>query len=309
MLPLNFAWTNVHQVECWLCQVRDILGAPWVQNLILGITAIIGLSTFWSSSRQETRRATVEALLENLNNSKLQAARITLKRHVDSGLDISYLVSDPGSADRREILSILNRYEFMASGIREGAFDEELYQRMYHNNLVTDWDDLEAFITQLRQDRKRLTAFQELEKLVRAWKKHPLKPYYKTPTKVSRTVSLTVTAAATPTFTLSVLPTSASVTQGSDGTSTITTATESGFDSAVALTASGKPPGVTVSFSPASVAAPGSGKSTMTMAVASTTVPGTYSITVTGAGGGFLRRLRLIFHRVRAMFSRLRQRA
>jgi leucyl aminopeptidase len=54
----------------------------------------------------------------------------------------------------------------------------------------------------------------------------------------------------------------------------------------VALSASGQPSGVTVTFNPTSIAAPGSGSSTMTMAVASSTATGTYPITVTGNGGG-----------------------
>jgi subtilase family serine protease len=98
------------------------------------------------------------------------------------------------------------------------------------------------------------------------------------------TVSLTVTATASPAFTLAASPTSVSVVQGSSGTSTITTTVSGGFDSGVALTASGQPTGVTVSFNPTSIAAPGSGTSTMTMAVASTTATGTYTITVTGTG-------------------------
>ena len=89
-----------------------------------------------------------------------------------------------------------------------------------------------------------------------------------------------------PNFTLSASPASVSVVQGSNGTSTITSAVSGGFDAAVALTASGQPAGVTVSFSPTSIAAPGSGSSTMSMAVASTTATGTYTITVTGTGGG-----------------------
>ena len=90
----------------------------------------------------------------------------------------------------------------------------------------------------------------------------------------------------TPTFTISASPSSVSVVQGNNGTSTITTGVLDGFNSAVALSASGQPTGVTVSFSPTSIAAPGSGSSTMTMAVASTTATGTYIITVTGMGGG-----------------------
>jgi subtilase family serine protease len=90
----------------------------------------------------------------------------------------------------------------------------------------------------------------------------------------------------TPSFAISASPTSVSVAQGSSGSSTITTTVSGGFSSAVALTASGQPTGVTVTFSPTSIAAPGSGSSTASIAVASTTVAGTYTITITGTGGG-----------------------
>jgi len=89
----------------------------------------------------------------------------------------------------------------------------------------------------------------------------------------------------TPNFTISASPSSVSVLQGANGSSTITTAVSGGFNSAVALSASGQPAGVTVSFSPTSIATPGSGTSAMAIAVASTTATGTYAITVTGTGG------------------------
>ncbi|MGC1491594.1 MAG: hypothetical protein WA798_09480, partial [Candidatus Acidiferrum sp.] len=90
---------------------------------------------------------------------------------------------------------------------------------------------------------------------------------------------------SSPSFTISASPGSVSVVQGGNGSSTITTAVSGGFSSAIALSASGQPSGVTVSFSPASIAAPGSGTSAMSIAVASTVATGTYTITVTGTGG------------------------
>jgi kumamolisin len=87
-----------------------------------------------------------------------------------------------------------------------------------------------------------------------------------------------------PTFTLSASPASVSVVQGNSGSSTITSTVVDGFSSAVALTASGLPAGVTATFSPTSIT--GSGTSSLTLAVASTTATGTYTITVTGTGGG-----------------------
>jgi phospholipase C len=100
------------------------------------------------------------------------------------------------------------------------------------------------------------------------------------------TVSLTVSSNATPSFTLTPSPSSVTVQQGASGTSSITAAVSGGFNNAIALSASGLPSGVTAGFNPSSIAAPGSGSSTLTLTVGSSAAVGTYSITVTGTGGG-----------------------
>ncbi|HXA19833.1 MAG TPA: Ig-like domain-containing protein [Thermoanaerobaculia bacterium] len=100
------------------------------------------------------------------------------------------------------------------------------------------------------------------------------------------TITLTVTAASTPDFTISDAPPSLSVVQGASGSSTVTTAVSGGFNAAVALTASGLPTGATATFSPTSIAAPGSGSSTATIATSASTPAGSYTVTITGTGGG-----------------------
>lgn len=83
-------------------------------------------------------------------------------------------------------------------------------------------------------------------------------------------------------FSLAVAPTTGSVDPGGTATSTVSTTTTKGSAQTVQLSASGAPAGVTVSFSPASVTSGGS--STMTVATAPSTAPGTYPLTVTGTG-------------------------
>jgi len=95
--------------------------------------------------------------------------------------------------------------------------------------------------------------------------------------------ALTGSSTTSPSYSLSASPTSVSVVVGSSGTSTITSTVSGGFDSAVVLSASGQPTGVTVGFSPASIT--GTGTSTATFTVASTTAPGTYTITISGTSG------------------------
>ncbi len=100
------------------------------------------------------------------------------------------------------------------------------------------------------------------------------------------TVALTVNSAATPSFTLSASPTSLSVNQGSSGSSTISTSVSGGFNSAISLSTSTLPAGVTATFNPTSIAAPGSGSSTLTFSAGSTATTGTSNVTVTASGGG-----------------------
>jgi kumamolisin len=95
-----------------------------------------------------------------------------------------------------------------------------------------------------------------------------------------------LTGPPSPSFTISASPTSRSVTQGSQGVFTITTAIVNGFDAAVSLSASGLPTGANATFNPTSIAAPGSGSSTLTISTSSTTPAGTYNITITGIGNG-----------------------
>jgi subtilase family serine protease len=113
------------------------------------------------------------------------------------------------------------------------------------------------------------------------------------------TVALTVTAPTAGAFTISVSPTSGSLRQGQSGTATVTTAVSGGFDSAITLSATGEPTGVTISFSPSSIAAPGSGKSSMLLIVSRTAPTGTYPITITGTGGGVTHTTTLTFEVVR----------
>ena len=84
-------------------------------------------------------------------------------------------------------------------------------------------------------------------------------------------------------FSISASPTSLSIAQGGNGTSTISTAVTSGSAGTVNLTTSVSPSGPTASVSPTSVTAGGS--STLTVNVGSSVAAGTYTVTVTGTEG------------------------
>jgi hypothetical protein len=86
-----------------------------------------------------------------------------------------------------------------------------------------------------------------------------------------------------PDFTVSASPLTRSVSPGASGSYGITAAAVNGFASAVTFSVSGLPSGATATFSPETVT--GSGSSAMTVAVAGSTAPGTYALSVTAQSG------------------------
>ncbi len=98
-------------------------------------------------------------------------------------------------------------------------------------------------------------------------------------------VALTVAASGSPDFALSASPASLTLSPGSSGTAALSVAASNGFASAVSLSVSGLPSGVTASFSPAST----SGTSALTFAASAGAVAGTFTVTVTGQAAGLTR--------------------
>ena len=77
-----------------------------------------------------------------------------------------------------------------------------------------------------------------------------------------------------------------SVAQGSSASAALAVTVGGGFASAVSLSASGLPAGMTASFTPAGLPSPGSGTSTLALMATAQTAPGSYPVTVKAAGGG-----------------------
>jgi len=92
---------------------------------------------------------------------------------------------------------------------------------------------------------------------------------------------------ATPDFSVAASPSSLTITQGTNGTSTITVTSLAGFNAATTLSASGLPSGVTAAFStnPVTPPANGTATSTLTLTASGTATTGAATVTITGTSG------------------------
>tara|TARA_R110002020_G_scaffold424811_1_gene634063 strand:- start:655 stop:1347 length:693 start_codon:yes stop_codon:yes gene_type:complete len=73
-----------------------------------------------------------------------------------------------------DIHYVLNRYEFIALGIRRGAFDGELYKELNCSNFNKLWKFTKPLIMEIRNRQKIETIYQEIEWLYKSWQKNPI---------------------------------------------------------------------------------------------------------------------------------------
>lgn len=99
----------------------------------------------------------------------------------------------------------------------------------------------------------------------------------------SGSATITVAAAQTPAFSMTIAPATLSVQQNASGTATMTIARTGGFTGSVALAATGAPTGVTVTIAPTSVTG---STATVTVAAASGAAVASSTLTITGTATG-----------------------
>jgi Putative binding domain, N-terminal len=100
-------------------------------------------------------------------------------------------------------------------------------------------------------------------------------------------------ATAIPSFQVSAPAAGLTVTQGATASLKVTVAVSGGFNAAITLSAGSLPSGLVASFSPATLAAPGSGQSTLTLTAGAQLAAGNYNVVVSGAGGNLNQTLAL----------------
>ena len=148
----------------------------FIQTAAIVISALAAVVLVLQSRSQTKRRATVEMILTMRMDNDYITLRNKFTKLIKTEKNLAQYASEQLRKDENYmvILRVLNYYEFIATGIFEKAFDEEVCKRMTYNMCMRDWERLSDFVYQIRTSEKMPTLFQEYELLVRTWYRKPL---------------------------------------------------------------------------------------------------------------------------------------
>lgn len=169
-------------------------------NIILAIIASVGLYFTYKSIQANTasaqRQATIQVVMDinadiRLQNTKnfifLKGDKVTeyyigLNSLIEPTIHSTEEDKDCYRAKALEneklkddVHYVLNRYEFIALGIRKKAFDEEIFKDLHYSNFKKLWCYTKPLIMSIRATGKIDTIYQELEGLMKKWEANPIK--------------------------------------------------------------------------------------------------------------------------------------
>ena len=100
-------------------------------------------------------------------NDSFRNAELLVSPHLNNGACVD--ISAMSQADKDAFKFVLNRYEFLAAGIRNGDFDEQLVSDSLRSPTIKLYNICEESIRALRAGRRSQAAYEHLEWLTDRW--------------------------------------------------------------------------------------------------------------------------------------------
>lgn len=146
----------------------------WIQTGALFVSALWALWTIKVNGSMAKKRALIDLIIQQKSDQSLIDATQLVYKLAENGKKLSTLVEED-TAERKAILKVLNNQEFIAAGIRMGAFDESVYKQMQCSNVLKLWSAAAGFVHEIRRVDKLETLFQDFECLALRWRVKPIK--------------------------------------------------------------------------------------------------------------------------------------
>ncbi len=150
----------------------------WIQTGAIVVSAVGVILTLVWTKNIACRRATLDIVLNEETDPRHIEKRTDFVKLRDVGNLAKWAEPANTTTDNSALIrAILNRYELVAIGIRQGTMDEKSYHRWCRTTLVKDWTSCKPFVMQLRHNAHTPTYYCELEALAKRWATKAERPH------------------------------------------------------------------------------------------------------------------------------------
>lgn len=150
---------------------------PWLDSLMPQHAVLIGaaLATagwLYTGRRQRTvarKQHTLNVILQATYNANHCEAMNAVRPSMSSGKCPDITGAEAG--EREHYRTVLNYFELLAAGIRNGDFDERMVRDTHRGSMICMYEACEDQIFKMRDARRRRTIYEHFEWLYKRWEK------------------------------------------------------------------------------------------------------------------------------------------
>lgn len=145
-----------------------------INAVYTAITLLIFILAFFqyrSSIKSAAVRASLDFLEKESSSDEARSTRAAYRNIIENA-DKDQLESllhnkdDKSEANREIITSILNKYEYIATGINAKAIDYSTFKKIWRSSAIIDWRKTKPFIDRLRFESGNNLYMKEFEMLI-----------------------------------------------------------------------------------------------------------------------------------------------
>ena len=158
--------------------VLQVTNSITSQQAVLIAAALATIGWLYTSRKNRTlsrKQHTVNTMLSSLFDEHMTKCKDVVSPHLTAGECPDF--NDPAhTADREAFRFVLNFYEFIAVGIRNGDFDEKMMIDSSRGTIIALFKCCEKQIYAIRNTRSRQSTYEHIEWLYKRWTKESKKP-------------------------------------------------------------------------------------------------------------------------------------
>lgn len=154
-----------------------VLSHEAFRGLVILLGVVVAIVSVMTARALARKKQAADLLFASRGDEQMQRGCQTVRKlHVEKGKNLfTMLDDDEHKTEFNDILYVLNHFETVSVGLRNGIYCENMMKDAWCTIMVSTYDFAAPVVKSMRTRDGKNTAFQEYELLVARWKASPLK--------------------------------------------------------------------------------------------------------------------------------------